>query len=52
MRHVVNADPKRIFSFTLGDAGLRQLARVCEEYTAMQLERGFASLDYWKKVRD
>ena len=52
MRHVVNADPKRIFSFTLGDAGRRQLARVCEEYTAMQLERGFASLDYWKKVKD
>ena len=52
MRHVVNADPKKIFSFTLGDAGRRQLARVCEEYTAMQLERGFASLDYWKKVRD
>ena len=52
MRHVVNADPKKIFSFTLGDAGLRQLARVCEEYTAMQPERGFASLDYWKKVKD
>ena len=52
MRHVVNADPKKIFSFTLGDAGRRQLARVCEEYTAMQLERGFASLDYWKKVKD
>ena len=51
MRHVVNADPKKIFSFTLGDAGRRQLARVCEEYTAMQLERGFASLDYWKKVK-
>ena len=52
MRHVVNADAKKIFSFTLGDAGRRQLARVCEEYTAMQLERGFASLDYWKKVKD
>ncbi|MFR6425342.1 MAG: DNA repair protein RecO C-terminal domain-containing protein [Oscillospiraceae bacterium] len=52
MRHVVNADPKKIFSFTLGDAGRRQLARVCEEYTAIQLERGFASLDYWKKVKD
>ena len=52
MRHVVNADPKRIFSFTLGDAGRRQLARVCEEYTAMQLERGFSSLDYWKKEKD
>ena len=52
MRHIVNADPKKIFSFTLGDAGRRQLAHVCEDYTATQLERGFASLDYWKKVKD
>ena len=52
MRHIVNADPKKIFSFTLGDAGRKQLAHVCEDYTATQLERGFASLDYWKKVKD
>ena len=52
MRHIVNADPKKIFSFTLGDAGRRQLAHVCEDYTETQLERGFASLDYWKKVKD
>ena len=52
MRHIVNTDPKKIFSFTLGDAGRRQLAHVCEDYTATQLERGFASLDYWKKVKD
>ena len=52
MRHIVNADPKKIFSFTLGDAGRRQLAHVCEDYTATQLEWGFASLDYWKKVKD
>ena len=52
MRHSGNADPKKIFSFTLGDAGRRQLAHVCEDYTATQLERGFASLDYWKKVKD
>ena len=52
MRHIVNAAPKKIFSFTLGDAGRRQLAHVCEDYTATQLERGFASLDYWKKVKD
>lgn len=44
--------PQKIFSFTLGDAGRRQLAHVCEDYTATQLERGFASLDYWKKVKD
>ena len=27
------------------------LARVCEAYVVAQLERNFASLDYWRSVR-
>lgn len=52
MRHIVYADPKKIFSFTVSDAGLNQLGAVCEDYLCVQLERGFSSLDYWKKVKD
>ena len=54
-RHAAHRERRpqeNFFSFTLGDAGRRQLAHVCEDYTATQLERGFASLDYWKKVKD
>ena len=51
MRHIVYADPKKIFSFTVSDAGLNQLGKVCEDYLRAQLERGFSSLDYWKKVK-
>ena len=39
-------------SFTVSDAGLNQLGKVCEDYLRAQLERGFSSLDYWKKVKD
>ncbi len=52
MRHIVYSDAKKLFSFTLSDAGLEQLGDVCEQYLRTQLERGFASLDYWKKVKD
>lgn len=52
MRHIVYSAPKKIFSFTLSDAALAQLAGCTEQYLLLQLERGFASLDYWKKVKD
>ena len=52
MRHIVYSAPKRIFSFTLGEAALQQLGACCEQFILLQLERGFASLDYWKKVKD
>lgn len=52
MRHIVYSAPKKIFSFTLSDEALTQLAACTEQYILLQLERGFASLDYWKKVKD
>ena len=52
MRHIVYSPPKKIFSFTLSDAALGQLAACTEQYLILQLERGFSSLDYWKKVKD
>ena len=52
MRYIVDAAPKRIFSFRLDDEGIRRLGQVCEAYALYELDRGFASLDYYKKVRN
>ena len=51
MRYVIDAAPKRIFAFRLDDEALRRLGSVCEAYLLYELDRGFASLDYYKKVR-
>ena len=52
MRHIVYSAPKKIFSFSLDAAAEAQLAACSEQYLLLQLERGFSSLDYWKKVKD
>lgn len=52
MRHIVYSDPKRIFSFSLEGEPMEQLTALSERYLLTQLDRGFASLDYWKKVKD
>lgn len=51
MRYIINAPPKRIFSFAMPPESERQLAGVTEAYMAAQLERGFSTLDYWKSVK-
>ena len=51
MRYIVDAEPKRIFSFRLDAEALKRLGQVCETYLLYELDRGFASLDYYKKVR-
>ena len=51
MRHIVYSDPKRIFSFSLTGEPMQQLSAVAERYLLSQLDRGFSSLDYWKKVK-
>ena len=50
MRHIAGAPPKRIFSFSVPEASEKQLGEVCEAYAAVQLERGFGALDYWKTM--
>ena len=51
MRHIVYSDPKRIFSFALTGEPFEQLKTLCERYLLTQLDRGFSSLEYWKKVK-
>lgn len=50
LRHILYGDPKRLYSFTLGDAALGRLGAAAEAFAAAQLERGFRSLDYYKSL--
>lgn len=51
MRHVVYGDPKRLFSFRLEQRGLDCLAKVCEGFLLAQLDRGFSTLDFYKRLK-
>lgn len=48
--HIVHGDPKRLFSFQLGEGPLKELADTAEAYLHAQLERGFSTLDYYKSL--
>lgn len=50
MRYIAFCDPKRLFSFDLGDESLLQLAQITEAYLTTQLERGFSTLDFYKSL--
>ena len=50
MRYICLCDPKRIFSFQLGEEKLAQLANLTEAYLLTQLERGFSTLDFYKSL--
>lgn len=50
LRHIVNGDPKRLFSFRLDKASLRQMSDASEAYLMTQLERGFRTLDFFKSL--
>lgn len=49
--HILHGDPKRLFSFRLGEEDLKQLAAAAETYLRTQLERGFSTLDYYKNLQ-
>lgn len=51
LRHICGCAPGRVFSFTLEDMSLAQLASVTERYALTQLDRGFSTLDYYKKIK-
>lgn len=50
MRYVCLCDPKKLFSFRLGEATLNTLADLTESYLTTQLERGFSTLDFYKTL--
>lgn len=50
LRYVVYGDPKRLYSFRLDEEGQRSMARICERYVQVQLERGFGTLDFYRSL--
>lgn len=51
LRFLCTAPAKQLLSFQLSDAGLDRLGRATELYLLRRTERGFSTLDYWKKIR-
>ena len=52
MRYLASAPAKQLLSFALPEEDLRRLARASERYLLARTERGFSTLDYWKKIRN
>ena len=50
MRYICYCDPKKLFSFQVGEKTLEQLADISEAYLTTQLERGFSTLDFYKSL--
>ena len=51
LRHIVYGDPKRLYAFQLPSEDLRRLGQAGEAYVAIQMERGFRTLDFYKQVQ-
>lgn len=51
LRYIERASNKRFLSFTLDDDELMYFTSACEKYLLNHLERGFSSLDYYKKIK-
>jgi len=51
MRYIIGCEPRRLLSFKLPDEELTRAAYAAERYLLTQTERGYSSLDYWKKVK-
>jgi DNA repair protein RecO (recombination protein O) len=49
-RHIRKADAGKVYSFTLGDESLAELAVLCEQLTLAHIEREPPSLRYYREV--
>ena len=50
MRYICLCDPKKLFSFQIGEDTMQQLSALSEAYLTTQLERGFSALDFYKSL--
>ena len=48
--YITGCDPKRLFSFKLGEAALLELSAAAERYLLTQLDRNFRTLDYYHRL--
>lgn len=50
LRYILYCPPRRLYSFSLEWPALRMLDQAAEAFCAVQLERGFRTLDYYKAL--
>lgn len=50
MQYICMCDPKKLFSFQLGEENMQSLSHLTEAYLTTQLERGFSTLDFYKSL--
>ena len=50
MRYVCYCDPRKLFSFQVGQDTMERMADISEAYLTTQLERGFSTLDFYKSL--
>ena len=50
-RHICAAPPKQLLAFKVPDTALLRLSGAAERYLLRRAERGFSTLDYWKRIR-
>ncbi len=51
VRYICSAPAKQLFSFSVDKPALGRLSHASERYLLTHMERGFQTLDYWKKIR-
>ena len=49
-RHIAGGNPRRLFSFALDPESLTALGEMTEAFLMTQQERGYRTLDYYKKI--
>ncbi len=52
LRHLVFAEDKKLFSFTLPESSLELLSDITENYLTQKIERNFPTLQFYKAVRN
>lgn len=52
LRYLASAPAKQLLSFQLSDESLLRLSAASERYFLRHTERGFATLKYWKSLRE
>jgi DNA repair protein RecO (recombination protein O) len=50
MRHILYAEEKKLFAFTISEPGLKSLGNIVEGYLIHQLERTLPTLEYYRSI--
>lgn len=50
MCYCISSELPKLFMFNLGEQSLKQLSYVCENYLLYHTEKGFGTLDFYKKL--